>query len=109
MLSVNSIKPTLQLIKVRLFTEIKSGGFSIEIIMDRWSDTRVSIGIGRQVMQFIRQPLAMVISGELLQVPIILVGASSFIVQNVESSICSASSIPLRRLTRRSAKDRGAR
>ncbi len=70
-LSVNSVKPTqlalLKLTKVRLSTAIKSGGFSIEIIMSRWSDARVSIG--RQVILFIRPPLAMVISGELLQMP----------------------------------------
>ena len=77
-LSVNSVKPSpfalLKLPKVRLSTEIKSGGFPIEIIMDRWPYARVSIS--RQVMLFIRPSLAMVTSGELLQAPII--------VQNVE-------------------------
>ncbi len=35
-------------------------------------------------MVFMRPPLAMVISGELLQALVILVGASSFIVQNFQ-------------------------
>lgn len=39
--------------------------------MGRWPDARACIG--RQVMLFIRLRLAIVMSGELLQVPIILV------------------------------------
>ena len=62
-------------------TEIKSGGFSIEIIMGRWSDARVCIS--RQVMLFIRPPLAMVISGELLQVPIIGLTGSYAIISSI--------------------------
>lgn len=41
-------------------------------------------------MLFIRPALGIVRSGELLQLPIILRGASTFTVENVESSICSS-------------------
>lgn len=68
------------------------------------ADTRVSIG--RQVVLFIRPPLATVTSGKLLHVAINLVESSSFIVQNNELSIRSASSIPLRSFDH---EDQGAR
>lgn len=61
-------------------------------IMRRWSDAKVHKSPGFDII-YIRTSLAVVSFGELLHVPIILVGASSYIVQNVDSSICSASFI----------------
>lgn len=71
---------------------MKSAGVSSVIIMGRWSDDKFVFTC--HVVKFIRPGLAMLMSGELLQFLITRVGASSFNVQNAESSICSAISIP---------------
>ncbi|XP_036325019.1 uncharacterized protein LOC118738202 [Rhagoletis pomonella] len=63
---------------------------------------------GRHVMLII-PALTNVISGELLELPAILLGASSFIAPNVGSFICSANRFPNDRSTGLNAKDRGAR
>ena len=104
-LSVNSVKPAqlvlLKLTKVRLSTKIMSLGFSNEVIMGRWSDSKV--GIGRQAMLYIYQKTAS--DGNILRA---ITGAhnSGGVIANRLS--VPPAPFPYDRLTGRRAKDRSA-